>query len=173
MWYDKANCDFSRRYCMRKNNGEKAILISLAAALVLLTAFIWGHSAMPAAQSEGESKAVLPILRPLLLWFGVPLEQCHTVLRKMAHFSEYGLLGMVWIFLLLKCQHPPRRCILPAGSACLFTALVDETIQLFVPGRSGMVTDIWIDFAGASAGILGSLLLSLLIRHIRKQAAAS
>ena len=30
----------------------------------------------------------------------------------------------------------------------LLTALTDETIQLFVPGRSGQVTDIWIDFSG-------------------------
>ena len=35
---------------------------------------------------------------------------------------------------------------------CLLTALTDETIQLFVPGRSGELRDVWIDFAG---GVLG------------------
>ena len=158
---------------MKRINREKAILILLIAASVALTAFIWGHSAMPAAQSEGESMAVLPVFEPLLLWLGVPPEWCHAVLRKLAHFSEYGLLGVIWCCLLLAKGRTPRHCIHPAASACLVTALMDETIQLFVPGRSGMVADIWIDFFGAGAGILGSLLLYLLIQHIRKRTAAS
>ncbi len=36
----------------------------------------------------------------------------------------------------------------------LLTALTDETIQLFVPGRSGQVTDVWIDFSGVLTGLL-------------------
>ena len=36
----------------------------------------------------------------------------------------------------------------------LLTALTDETIQLFVPGRSGQVTDIWIDFSGVMTAFL-------------------
>lgn len=36
----------------------------------------------------------------------------------------------------------------------LFIAFVDETIQLFVPGRSGEVRDMWIDFAGVALGTL-------------------
>ena len=44
----------------------------------------------------------------------------------------------------------------------LLTALTDETIQLFVPGRSGQVTDIWIDFSGVMTGLLvGRILLGL------------
>lgn len=158
---------------MKRTNREKAILSLLIAAVVLLTAFIWGHSAMPAAQSEGESMAVLSVFEPLLLWLGVPAAWCHAVLRKLAHFSEYGLLGVIWSCLLLAKGHTLRRSIHPAASACLFTALIDETIQLFVPGRSGMVADIWIDFTGASVGILGSLFIYLLIRYIQKRTAAS
>ena len=32
---------------------------------------------------------------------------------------------------------------------------VDETIQLFVEGRSGQVSDVWLDLAGALCGLLG------------------
>ena len=46
----------------------------------------------------------------------------------------------------------------------LLTALTDETIQLFVPGRSGQVTDIWIDFSGVMTGLLAGLILLGLIR---------
>ena len=41
--------------------------------------------------------------------------------------------------------------------AALFVAFVDETIQLFVEGRSGQVSDIWIDIAGAALGIIITL----------------
>lgn len=154
---------------MQQTNRAHAVFRALLAAVVLLTAFIWGHSAMPAAQSEGESLAVLPVIEPLLLWLGVPPALCHTALRKLAHFSEYGLLGIIWLALLLARRRAPWRSMLPAAGACLFTALVDETIQLFVPGRSGMVADIWIDFSGACTGILGACLLYQLIKHIRNK----
>ena len=37
-------------------------------------------------------------------------------------------------------------------------------IQLFVPGRSGQVTDIWIDFSGVMTGLLVGLILLGLVR---------
>ena len=46
----------------------------------------------------------------------------------------------------------------------LLTALTDETIQLFVPGRSGQVTDIWIDFSGVMTGLLVGFILLGLVR---------
>ena len=30
--------------------------------------------------------------------------------------------------------------------------MVDETIQIFVPGRSGEITDVWLDLAGFLVG---------------------
>ena len=30
---------------------------------------------------------------------------------------------------------------------------VDETIQLFVAGRSGQISDVWLDMSGAAAGM--------------------
>lgn len=42
----------------------------------------------------------------------------------------------------------------------LLVALTDETIQLFVPGRSGQVTDVWLDFLGILAGSVMYLILS-------------
>ena len=46
----------------------------------------------------------------------------------------------------------------------LLTALTDETIQLFVPGRSSQVTDVWIDFSGVMTGLIVGLILLGLIR---------
>lgn len=50
-----------------------------------------------------------------------------------------------------------------------FAALCDETIQLFVPGRSGQITDVWLDTAGYLTGALLTLLLFRLCRKRPKQ----
>ena len=44
------------------------------------------------------------------------------------------------------------------------TALLDETIQLYVPGRTSSVRDVWIDFGGVIAGLFVALLLLLIVR---------
>jgi VanZ family protein len=48
----------------------------------------------------------------------------------------------------------------------LTVAFLDETIQLFVPGRSGKIVDVWIDLAGFSF-TMGIVLL--ITRKKRKQ----
>ncbi|MFR8452443.1 MAG: VanZ family protein [Oscillospiraceae bacterium] len=54
------------------------------------------------------------------------------------------------------------RALLPGP----FAALCDETIQLFVPGRSGQIADVWLDTAGY---LTGALLTLLIFRLCRKQ----
>lgn len=39
-------------------------------------------------------------------------------------------------------------------TAVLFMPFVDETIQLFVEGRSGQISDVWLDMAGIVTGIM-------------------
>ncbi len=80
------------------------------------------------------------------------------IVRKLAHFCEYMLEG----FLLMLClrvytRHRCGICLPMLGG--VLTALTDETIQLFVPGRSGQVTDIWMDFSGVMTGLLVGLIL--------------
>ncbi len=48
-------------------------------------------------------------------------------------------------------------------------ALCDETIQLFVPGRSGQIADVWLDTAGY---LTGTLLTLLIFRLCRKRSEA-
>ena len=52
---------------------------------------------------------------------------------------------------------------------CLLYAASDEIHQLFVPGRSGEVRDVMIDFSGAVLGIALSMLVFLLICRIKKK----
>ncbi len=88
------------------------------------------------------------------------------ILRKCAHFGEYALLGVLTAAALRTGTHFSWPAALLPGT---FAALCDETIQLFVPGRSGQITDVWLDTAGYLTGALLTLLLFRLCRKRPKQ----
>ena len=136
-------------------------------ALIGCIAFIFSNSMKIASVSSVSSGRVLQLLQAVLRRLGMPgLAQRLTmhIVRKLAHFCEYLLEG----FLLMLCLRVYTRHFFKHVSwpmlGGLLTALTDETIQLFVPGRSGQVTDIWIDFSGVMTGLLVGLILLGLIR---------
>lgn len=124
-------------------------------ALGVVTLLIWGNSMRTSTQSAQQSGSLLAFLMPWLTALGIQPEGFHTILRKLAHFSEYGLLGVLWTMELWLGPHrEKRRGAMERLSFCMLTAFLDETIQLFVPGRSGEIRDVWIDTAGAWTGIV-------------------
>ena len=131
--------------------------------------FIFSNSMAVADVSSVSSGRVLQLLQAVLRRLGHPaLAQRLTmhIVRKMAHFCEYTLEG----FLLMLCmrvysRHPLRHITVPMLGGVL-TALTDETIQLFSPGRSSPVTDVWLDSAGVLAGILIALIFMALCRML-------
>ena len=140
---------------------RRKILITL---LVLALTFIWIHSCMPMDMSREESRSVLEHLRPLLeLIFGKGHVTVHLV-RKMAHFCEFFVLGCI-LSLLLPLRFPMR---LLAAGCCLLAGFIDETIQIF-SDRGDQISDVWLDFAGAAAGIVITSVLMLLLHRKRPQ----
>ena len=150
--------------------------VVFTAALIACIAFIFSNSMAVAVVSEQSSGRVLHLMQAVLRRLGHPaLAERLTmhIVRKLAHFCEYALEG----FLLMLCmrvysRHPLRHITVPMLGGVL-TALTDETIQLFSDGRSGQVTDVWLDSAGVLAGILAALVLmalcGLLFHHRNKE----
>ena len=75
------------------------------------------------------------------------------VLRKIAHFSEYFALTLLWWWA-LRTQIGGQRALLPAVAIAIGYAVTDELHQTFVDGRTGTPRDILIDAAGALAAAL-------------------
>ena len=69
-----------------------------------------------------------------------------TILRKIAHVTEYAILGAL-------LTRAVRRPGLALALAVAYAAS-DEVHQLFVEGRHGSPLDVLIDTAGALAGVL-------------------
>jgi VanZ family protein len=121
--------------------------------IVLWLCLIWGHSMQPAVVSAGESGRILAFLRKIFptLLAG---EDGEFIVRKAAHFTEFFILGiLLCIEFSMELYGVLRRFTIPSLVG-LLVAFIDETIQLFVVGRSGEVRDMWIDFAGVMFGAL-------------------
>lgn len=135
--------------------------------LILYLLLIYFHSLTPAALSSQESGAVLRLLHSVLGELGIaaPWLTEHVV-RKCAHFGEYFILGL----LLTKSLNNAKLKGLERiwGQLCLTMALpfIDETLQLFTPGRSGQISDVWLDMGGAAAGTVLFFLTAAVLRYV-------
>lgn len=83
------------------------------------------------------------------------LNNCHFIVRKTAHFTEYAILGIL-SSIAFKSYDKLSAWLKKIFSAalCLLYAASDELHQAFVPGRSCQLRDVIIDFSGAVFGIL-------------------
>ena len=131
------------------------LLINIALILGLLC-FIWGNSLLPGSISGAISDWVKDLLARIFPGEVPGVTTGGGLLRKIAHFTEFAALGTLlgWLFgMLRKGNLPP--ILLGMAAAC-----VDETIQIFVPGRGPGLKDVAIDTAGVLTG-----LVLLLIGH--------
>ena len=129
-------------------------------AALAFTGFIFYNSSLPATVSDETSYFFVD----LVAWINgfldkpVPLPVMNHYIRKTAHFTEY----FVQALLLCNAFKADRTDHRNSHGFILFlsllTAVLDEYIQLFSPGRSGQVTDIMLDFSGAFSGWLASQL---------------
>ena len=130
-------------------------LLYRATLVVLWVCFIWAHSLMDGTDSANESTRFVLFALPLLQRLGLSdIALATFVVRKCAHVSEYAMLGVL-AFFLCRSQpgvRPERRLWLSSRVVMVMTPIVDETIQLFVPGREGSVRDVFIDLAGVCIG---------------------
>ena len=63
--------------------------------------------------------------------------------RVIAHFTEYALLGALWIWALVPALG--RRALIAAAAICVLYAASDEYHQSFVEGRDSDLVDFLID----------------------------
>ena len=100
------------------------------------------------------------------------IEYWEHPIRKLAHFSEYTLMGIL-VFLIWKAwiKKPWVRNLLVIG--CVFvSASLDEWHQTFVGGRCGSFLDVLLDTSGGCFGLLLCLLCTKIALGIRRKKGA-
>ena len=128
---------------------QKRMRLCIALLLCNLV-FIWGNSLLPGEVSGTLSDWAQEVLHTFLPEVQEPAQVGSGMLRKVAHFTEFMSLGMVlgWLFGMLQ-----KGKALPLALGCM-AACLDESIQLFIPGRGPGLRDVLIDSSGVVAGIL-------------------
>lgn len=144
--------------------------------MIIWVAVIFAFSLQPAKDSSrlslgvgyfltkllpGEISETILSLRPMQLSF------LHTLLRKAGHFSEYFILGMLSINAFLRIEFSYKKWL--GLWVCVLVAVIDETIQLFVSGRSGQISDVLLDSVGSLCGIAMVLIIRKLFASRRNK----
>ena len=140
-----------------------AFRILFTLGLIWTVFFIFSNSLQIAAESSARSQEVMAWVNDKLAVLSLgPLSE--QVIRKLAHFAEYCLLGFfAMLCLRVYTRHFVRHISWPLFF-CLFIANLDETLQIFVAGRSSRLTDVWIDFSGVLTGLFVALVILLFCR---------
>jgi VanZ family protein len=103
--------------------------------------FTLSTSAFSAANT---ARTIDPLLRWLLLGItAASVDVAHMLIRKTAHFTEYGVL--FWLLVRGPMADRPYTALM----LCVAYALLDEGHQSFVPGRTASLYDVALDSTGA------------------------
>lgn len=101
------------------------------------------------------------IIGPLVLWLFPDtsperLELIHFITRKLAHFSEYALLGILAARAFRTSPHAAlhRRWFIVSIALIIAYALLDEYHQSFVPSRTASIADSCIDIGGGLTALI-------------------
>lgn len=126
---------------------KKFINLSL---LILWMIFIFVMSNFNANDSSGQSSTIVDFLNHLFNLNNI--EHITLIVRKLAHITEYFILGIL-TYNMLK-DYKIENIFIISFLSCVFYACTDEIHQMFIPGRSGNIIDVLIDSFGSIIGCI-------------------
>lgn len=121
-------------------NSSESAYTSGGVTEFIIEHFFSGYQKMPASEKK------------------IVFQAAEYIIRKLAHFSVYTLLGLLISFAIGKRRFLSSGSLVVTGIGFLY-ACSDEFHQYFVPGRSCHFTDVIIDTCGVIFGIVISMVL--------------
>ena len=150
---------------------KKMIAVAvLALVMALVVAFIFGNSLKSRDESKMDSDFVAEIIGPIIeSILGREVENVGFIVRKIAHFTEFGLLGIAASGLVAVIAYDRKWWLCGYGLLfCLLIAVCDEFIQSFVD-RGSAVSDVLIDFGGALTGFFALIALIEIVKLVKNK----
>ena len=152
----------------KKLNRKRTLTLVLIILILVTIVFIWSNSLQSIPESQAKSIGFLNKVKPFLeIFVGTGNVTDHLV-RKLAHFTEFGALGCELPLLLALRKRTNWQSVINSAFFSMTMALMDETIQIF-SGRGSQVKDVWLDFAGSCTGILFVVVIFGLIKMARNR----
>ena len=148
---------------------QKNVLRGILIVLLLCTFYIiFGFSSQDGEESEGISKKITDFILEKSSKYN-RLEQTkkeevnertERIIRKIAHFSIYTLVGFLLMALFSTYEKIKRKYqIYISAIIGILYAISDEIHQSFTPGRGPKITDVFIDSLGVFFGMVVILLI--------------
>ncbi len=149
-------------------NKVKTLRVILIFFIILWTCLIFLFSSQDGGESSGFSRKFVEffIKDPELV------NKIEPYARKVAHFSEYSLGGILFISLFSTYNWTDRRKITTSIFLGVWYATMDELYQLMIPGRSGALKDVYIDSLGVATGVIGMLIIIKIFEKIKNKTEA-
>ncbi len=152
---------------MSRDTVIKLIKYGLLALIILTLAFIYAQSFKSPEQSTADSDKVGDIIAEVIPPETKPGEFIQTNIRKLAHFTEFSVLGFeIGVFLLFFYRR--LYTLLLAYPLGIILAVFDETVQIFTE-RGPQISDVWIDFAGFSLSMALTTAVFYLVKFANSQ----
>lgn len=159
-------------------NKMKKYILRIILILLLLGTFyiIFGFSSQDGEKSGSISRRITEKIATLIPQIQEKsklkkeniMNTMESIIRKMAHFSIYTLVGLLLMALVSTYNIKEKNRLIITLTTGIIYATSDEIHQSFVPGRSPMITDIVIDTMGVILGILLIILGKKIIKKYRK-----
>ena len=144
-------------------NKLKVLRVILIILIILWTCLIFLFSSQDGGESSGFSRRFVEFF----IKDSEVVDKVEPYVRKLAHFSEYGLGGVLFISLFSTYGWTDRRKITTSILLGVWYATMDEIHQLMVPGRSGAIKDVYIDSLGIATGVIGMLIVIKIFELIK------
>lgn len=151
---------------MRK---RKYIYLTLA---ILTTVFIFTNSLMPAVVSSEQSGFFVRIATKVFKFFQIETQNINIsyIVRKTAHFMQFFILSFFWFMYFNSTLKEPNEIYILSLSIGLITAITDEFIQYFVPGRAMLIEDMLLDLFGVSVFLFIAWLITFFVNNKKRDA---
>lgn len=117
--------------------------------MLLWMFLIFLMSSFDATESTNQSNFIVNIITDIFKIENI--EVLSFIIRKLAHFTEYLILGFLTINMLNKNDISKKYLL--SILICVIYATSDEIHQIFVPGRACQIRDILIDSIGSITGV--------------------
>lgn len=146
-------------------NKKKFIRICMFLLIILWAYMVFCLSNQNGPESSGLSRKIVEIFTKE----EEVIEKVEPYVRKLAHFSEYGLGGILFISLFSTYDYSDRRKIATSVLLGIWYAITDEVHQLLVSERNGSLFDVYIDSLGFATGVCSMLILIKLVEILKKR----
>ncbi len=152
--------------------------ILLPIACLLWLVFIFSNSLKVGEESTKQSSAAVEIVQTCVGWVdpdgwiataeGEDLKTLQHYVRKLAHFTEFAVLGVLacWCYFAYACT---QKRLWTAAIGVAVTPFIDEGLQYFTSGRAAALADVAIDISGAALGFATAWVLWWCLQKILKK----